>query len=275
MRRTDEFVDLDAVLDSYEGLWVNGPSPPNLIEFAQSIPAQQEVSESELHAFWFELATIDMEMRFRTGKRNLRRNSGWYAEHFAPQRMSEQSLEDLTLQEMVIRCHWGDRPQIAAFVHEHYPDRTSDFHDRYAARILDRIDSEFPMEAVVTVDDEQGTQSESGKKHPPRTEVHLLTPCIVGRQKSSEPAPVRLCRDAETDHHRLIVVDRKRDSVSRMQLALKRLAVDRLQVTPISTKISTLVDGARLAPGKPVVFPIHYLGIQIGFGPVLITVRLV
>lgn len=232
---------IEAALDEFESQWLRDQAPPDVVKTVAAL--QQSPGFGAQRIAW-ELAMSDLELRWRHHDPAMRLGSRWYAERLEPLGFTPQDLEELSSHELVVRSRWADRPTIEGVLEEQFPGIRGDDRRRHQQRLLEQLEAHFPLACVVKVD--------GGSRF--RTEIP--TPCVVGRQRSQDPAPGNPHLDSETGQWRMIVVDRQQNRISRSQAIIRRVAVHLISVESISENVGCYLDQQRLPLKQPVVVEI-------------------
>ncbi|WP_164100894.1 hypothetical protein [Candidatus Laterigemmans baculatus] len=232
---------IEAGLDEFEGQWLRGPTPPDVV---RTVEALQRHPGAEAQRLAWEVAMSDLELRWRHHDPAMRRGSRWYAERLARHGFSAVDFEELSAHELVVRSRWGDRPAIDALLDEQFPGIGGDARQQHRQRLLTQLELHFPVSCIVKVD--------GGS----RFRAEIPTPCVVGRQRIHDPAPGTPYLDAETDQWRMVVVDRQQNRVSRSQAVIRRVAVHQVSIESISPNVGCYLDQQRLPLEQPVVVEI-------------------
>jgi len=245
------------LLDRFEHEWVTGASPPNLLEFC----CQGAKSELLSAPAVLQLAMTDLEFRWRKAPGELPLALRWYQTNLQEFGFGLREVEQLGRHEFVVRCYWGDQPTIEDLVAEQFPDASARATEERMRVYLEQLDQAFPLTASVTV---------AGRHY---FRCHLTSPCELGRRRTGEPLPPALLPLNHPPHHRLLIADRQQNNISRQQLLLRRVALDQVDITALSSNVGCHVGGYRLPVRQAVRCPIIPLGLEIRFHHVILHLR--
>ena len=255
---TDGDSRLDKIIDEFEQRWLHGDEIPEIVEFCRGALADNlklaEVERPSLSRIVLALALVDLEFRWRNKQVTTKRGTAWYCRNLKPYGFDESSFLPLAINELEVRSRWGDKPEIQSLVAEQFPDRPQHDLDSIASQLKEELELKLPILCSVTTEAEY------------RLRVELKTPCVIGRQRSSDPKcpDVRFCdRD---DLLRLVIAGHSENSISRKQIRLDRISANRLVITSLSNGVPSYLGKRRLAPGKPQTFILPTYGIVISFG---------
>lgn len=248
----------DIIIDEFEHRWLNGTEPPDIIEFCRNSLARTlqlpEAEQPSLPNVVIALALVDLEFRWRSDTPTSKRGAAWYHRKLKAYGLDESRFLLLALNELEVRSRWGDKPIIRSLVAEQLPGRPQQDLDSLACQLRDELELKFPIVCSISTDTEH------------RFRADLKTPCVIGRQRSSDPKcpDVRFCdRDNVI---RFVVAGRKENSISRIQLKLERIAVNTLIITSISDNVPTYLGNQRLAAGEAKIFTLPPSGKIVSFG---------
>jgi hypothetical protein len=160
----------------------------------------------------------------------------------------------LLLTEWRARSAWGDRPNVDKFIDIH--DREDIAFDEAVIPTLDAtvLEDELTELAplIVRVEDkaEQKTTAEGGESI-----AVLPARFTFGRQDIGEPeAP---CWLAES--RRLVAVPHGSKQISREQVGIRRVEVNRVEATNLSRKVTISLGGKKLSPGDSTILQLPLL----------------
>ncbi len=247
------------LLDSFEAWWCEGKQIPSIVDYCNA--CTQIDSLRGTRVAW-ELAMVDLEFRWRkTTDPTLRRSTHWYVKNLAEYGFEELDRRELSLHEWIVRSRWGDQPTLDEFVAEQWPEKTAHEREDYRRELREQLELLFPIECNV------------GNETQHLLRVYLQTPCLVGRQRSTDrPAPS--CQyDEAQGLWRLVVSGRSQNSVSREQLQLERVAMNLVRAVPLSDVVSSYVGDNCLANGKATDLKISPRGTELRFGNVCLYLR--
>lgn len=241
---------IEAALDSFEERMLSGSEPPDVITTVAAL--------CKLHGFaerrgpW-EMAMTDLELRWRRDDARLRRGTEWYARHLGPLGLSPEDIEELSTHELVVRSRWADRPPVKQLVAEQFPGVAAELRRQHYDRLVRQLDIHFPICCVIRRDHQEHF----------RTTVH--TPCIFGRQRSTDPASPCLHFDPAKGIWRVVVAERQQNSISRDQVMVRRLASDQLLIEPLSPAVGCYLGGKSIRTGQPEVLRIGVQQLELRF----------
>lgn len=247
---------IETALDHFEERLLSDTEPPDVLAAVASL--SDVAGFAERRGPW-EMAMMDLELRWRRDDPRLRRGTEWYAEHLGPLGLSATDIEELSTHEMIVRSRWVDRPRIDQLVGQQFPAVAGELRQQHRNRLVRQMEIHFPIFAVVRL----------GRQEYFRSEVR--TPCVFGRQRSTDPAVQCLYLDKATRLWRIVVAPRQRNSISRDQVMVRRLAIDQLLIEPLSHTVGCYLGGQRMQTGQPEVLRIGMQQLELRFHDV--TVR--
>jgi hypothetical protein len=246
------------LLDVFEQEWLQASTPPDITQYCQQRSGESSFVERRLA---WELAMTDLEFRWRSTKASMRRNTLWYAEHLARFGLTSKDVDELRDHEWIVRSRWADKPTVAEFCKEQFPDvpasELASVHHHFRAI----LEAEFPLHC---------RWSFAGQ---PASEVQLPTPCTAGRQRSKEPPPLALIHHQDKQSWRLVVAPRELNTVSRDQLQLTRQAIDVIEIIPLSELVDCFIESIRIQKGVRSEFQLGARGIEVRFGNCILWLR--
>lgn len=250
MRGANSLSQIEAALDTFEERLLSGSEPPDVVTTVASL--------CNLHGFaerrgpW-EMAMTDLELRWRRDDPQLRRGTEWYARHLGPLGLSAQDVEELSTHELVVRSRWADRPCVEQLVAEQFPGIAAELRRQHHERLVRQLEIHFPVICVARLEHQEHF----------RTTIH--TPCVFGRQRSTDPAAPCLHFDPERGIWRVVVAERQQNSISRDQVMVRRLASDQLLLEPLSPTVSCYLGGQPMRMGQPEVLRIGVQQLELRF----------
>lgn len=241
---------IEEALDNFEERLLSDSQPPDLLA---AVAALRDVDGfAERRGPW-EMAMTDLELRWRRDNPELRRGTRWYADHLAPLGLSPLDVEELSTHEMVVRSRWADRPSVEQLVDQQFPGVAGEIRQQHRERLIRQMEVHFPIFCVVTLDRQQHFR---GKIH---------TPCVFGRQRSTDPSAQCIHHDEQTGLWRVIVAERHQNSISRDQAMVRRLAIDQLLIEPLSPTVSCYLGGKPMRRGQPEILRIGLQQLELRF----------
>lgn len=252
---TDGDSQLDRIIDDFEHRWLKGDSPDieaTCREYSQKAgesPRKSSVADCAL-----QLAIVDLELRWRIASPEARRGTDWYRQHLTIYGLDEAKLRLLAFNELEVRSRWGDSPRFEQLVSEQFPSAGEANRCEIARLFCSEIELRFPIVCNVS----------SEATH--RFRTILQTPCVVGRQRSSDPAIHDLRYCPREQMMRLVIADRTENFISRVQVKLERISVNELCVTPMSESVPCFLGSRRLADKSEHTLAVSPGGIMLAFG---------
>lgn len=246
----DSLSRIEAALDLFEERLLTDAVPPDVVATVATLSDLPGFAERR--GAW-ELAMMDLELRWRRDDPQLRRGTDWYAKHLGPLGLTPTDVEELSTHEMIVRSRWVDRPHVDQLVDQQFPGVASNIRQRHYDRLVRQMESYFPIFCFVRL----------GHQEYFRSEVH--TPCVFGRQRSTDPAVQCLHFNEQTRLWRMVVTERHRNAVSRDQVMVRRLAIDQLLIEPLSRTVGCYLGGRRMQTGQPEVLQIGLQQLELRF----------
>lgn len=246
------------LLDVFEQLWLQASTPPDITQYCQQ--KYGDIGFVERRVAW-ELAMTDLEFRWRRNRASMRRTTSWYAEHLTRFGLTNSDVEELRNHEWIVRSRWADKPTVAEFCKEQFPKVPANELTSIHAHFRTILEAEFPIHCRWSI---------AGK---PASEVQLPTPCTMGRQRSKEPPPLALVHHQDKQCWRLVVAPRELNTVSRDQLQITRLAIDVVEIIPLSELVDCFIESIRVQKGVRSEYQLGPHGLEVRFGNCIVWLR--
>ena len=246
---------LDELMEELDHQWCKGDFPNSILTDLIPRIAPDETDREEIIC---ELCAADLEWRWRASEAlakdslNLSTGfehemnslqaspalSGWGDQSIVPQRPKAADYEHLLgdnsdLKQRMILAEWtarglhGDKPELESFT-KLFP---ADAH--WEKRLQTALDAVSSLRAIVKYKEHQ----EFSRFVPPRFEI--------GRQGRDEDPPLAWV----ADRNKLVVADLETTCLSRKQLAVLRIAENRVRISNISKNVSLDSQSEVLRPG--------------------------
>lgn len=248
----------DRIIDQFEQQWLNESSPPNIVEFCRYCVENEreliEADERSLPSITLALALVDLEFRWRYDSKARPKGTAWYYQQLHPFGLDEARMLILASNELVVRSRWGDRPIVKDLAAAQLPDASEDDVKSLEEQLRVELESRFPIACNVYT------------KSIHRFRADLKTPCIIGRQRSSDPKNQETHMCPRDNILRYVVAQQHENSISRKQLRIERISVSDLCITSLSTNVSTYWESTELKVGQTTRITLPANGTVLRFG---------
>lgn len=253
----------DEIIDAFERQWLEQPQPPDIVQVCQDYLASfsHETESVPLTDFILELAIVDLELSWRRGAPTARRNTDWYRIQLSCFGLNDDQLRTLAFNELEVRSRWGDQPKISTLVREQFPNANNDELTSIIIQFAEELELRFPIVCNISTETEH------------RYRTTLKTPCIIGRQRSSDASMNDLQYCERDQAMRMVIARREENFISRRQLKIERLSVNQLSLTLLSKSVPSYAENRRLLVNEPTTITLTPRGGIITFGGFIMHLR--